>query len=275
MSSLSEDLQKVKTDIQQFRDITLRILNFIYTRNDNMLLRTKTMKTSLFILLIFSFAFWGCKEKSNPVQENIDGTFVIAGKIENYSNNFTGIYSMGCNPIETEIKGDGSFTIKIPIPDDICLATHVPYNDVIVINGDTTYFIDSINISNKNVKYTRYDLYAKSSSKISYSLPLNLAKITNPSNFAAEGDYYISYYFFTESCVVKGYAEYRIVTSDSTKSIVTEYNINVTKGWNKVITKFIHQDIYKSVYEVTEIKVNQGSWIIGARDAFTNLSERF
>ncbi|MDP3148589.1 MAG: hypothetical protein Q8N83_05610 [Ignavibacteria bacterium] len=29
MSSLSEDLQKVKTDIQQFRDITVRVLNYI------------------------------------------------------------------------------------------------------------------------------------------------------------------------------------------------------------------------------------------------------
>jgi len=29
MSSLSEDLQKTKSDIQQFRDITSRVLNYI------------------------------------------------------------------------------------------------------------------------------------------------------------------------------------------------------------------------------------------------------
>ncbi|NOZ45767.1 MAG: hypothetical protein GXO79_03195 [Chlorobi bacterium] len=234
------------------------------------------MKKYLFLTAIISLVFLRCGEDSNPIDNENDGSLLVAGKVSNFSGNFDRIYT-SCFPfsdsllkVESEIKTDGSFNLNIPVPSGNYLSNYSPVNRVSVINGDSIIYIDSIHIQDNNLKYIRYDLFAQSSTPITYSLEINLAEITNPSALAEVGNYYISYYYFNSNTKVEGYYKLKIVTADSSREFITEFNVNTKIGWNKLLTKFKSEVPNKSVYEVTDITTDQGNWIIGASGSFSN-----
>ncbi len=239
------------------------------------------MKIYLFFTVIISLVFIRCSADSNPIENEDHSSLFVTGKVYNFSGNFDKVYT-SCFPnsdsllkIESEIKNDGSFNFKIPVPSENYLYSYTPFNYILVINGDSSIFIDSVYIVDSQLKYIRYDLFAQSTSRITYALPINLAKITNPSEFAKVGDYFISYYYFNAQTIIQGYYKWRVVTPDSSREIITEYNINTKIGWNKVITKFESDNNKKAIYSVTDIEVEQGDWIIGAKDSFSNAVRRF
>ncbi len=239
------------------------------------------MKNILFLIVIISIVFFRCSEESNPIKDGNDGSLLIAGKVSDFSGNFNKVYT-SCFPnsdslstVESAIEVDGSFNLIIPIPSENHLHSYTPFNYTSVINGDSSIFIDSIYIVDNLLKYIRYDLFAQSNSGITYSLPINLATITNPSEFAKVGDYFISYYYFNSQTKIQGYYTWRVVIPDSSREIITEFNVNTKIGWNKVITKFKSDNANKAIYEVTDIDDEQGDWIIGANDSFSNVVRRF
>lgn len=239
------------------------------------------MKRYLFLIVIISLVFLRCSEDSNPINNGNDGSLLVAGKVSNFSGNFNKVYT-SCFPnsdslltVESEIEVDGSFNLSIPLPLENHLYSYTPLNYISVINGDSSIFIDSIYIVDSRLKYIRYDLFAQSTSSITYSLPINLAKVTNPGEFAKVGDYFISYYYFNSQTKIQGYYKWRVVIPDSSREIITEFNINTKIGWNKVITKFKSENANKAIYEVTDIDDEQGDWIIGANDSFSNAVRRF
>lgn len=234
------------------------------------------MKNLLYLFVFLLLTYTGCSKDLNPINNENDGSLVISGKINNFSGNFNKVYtnsypySDSINTINSEISTDGSFYLRIQLPSENKLSTYTPFNNILVINGDSSIFIDSINIVDSQLKYIRYDLYAQSSSRITYALPINLAKLSIHGEFAKVGDYFISYYYFNSQTRIQGYYKWRVVTSDSSREIITEFNINTKIGWNKVITKFKSEKANKAIYEVTDIDVEQGDWIIGASDSFSN-----
>lgn len=239
------------------------------------------MKKYLFLIVIISLVFLRCSEDSNPIVNGEDSSLLIEGKVSNYGGYFDKVYT-SCYPdsdssltVESEIKADGSFNLSIPIPLENHLYSYTPFDHVSVINGDSSIFIDSIYIVDSRLKYTRYDLFAERAGSITYSLPINLARITNPGEFAKAGDYFISYYYFNSQTKIQGYYRWRVVATDSSREIKTEFNINTKIGWNKVITKYKSENANTAIYEVTDIDDGQGEWIIGANDSFPNAVRRF
>jgi hypothetical protein len=234
------------------------------------------MKKYLFFILIISLVFIRCNEDSNPFENENDSSLFVSGKVNNFSGNFNKIYT-SCFPnldslltVGAEIKNDGSFNLNIPVPSENHLLSYTPINRISVINGDSIIFIDSIQIEDFNLKYLRYDLFAQSSTPITYSLDISLAKITNLGELAKVDDYYISYYYFDSNTKVKGYYKLKIVTADSSREFITELNVNTKIGWNKLLTRFKSETPNESVYEVTDIQTEQGNWIIGATGSFSN-----
>lgn len=239
------------------------------------------MKKYLFFIVIISFVFIRCNEDSNPFENENDSSLFVSGKVNNFSGNFNKVYT-SCFPnsdsmltVEAEIKNDGSFNLNIPVPSENHLSSYTPVNRISVINGDSIIFIDSIQIENINLKYLRYDLFAQSSTPITYSLDISLAKITNPGELAKVDDYYISYYYFDSNTKVKGYYKLKIVTADSSREFITEFNVKTKIGWNKLLTRFKSESSNKSVYEVIDIQTEQGNWIIGATGSFSNSVYKF
>jgi hypothetical protein len=96
---------------------------------------------------------------------------------------------------------------------------------------------------------------------------LNLAKITTIGESAKVGDYYISYYYANSQTTIQGY--YRVVASSWSYESTIYYNINIKKGWNRIITRYVNGDAMKPIYVVNEIGADQGDWIIGAKDNFS------
>lgn len=239
------------------------------------------MKKYLYIVVIISLHFLSCNKESNPIDNGNDNSLLIAGKVSNFNGNFNKVYtysSPNAVPLITsdaEIKSDGSFNLTIPLPTESQLYSYTPFNYISVINGDSSIFIDSIHIVHSQLKYIRYNLFAQSTSNITYALPINLARLTNPGEYAKIGDYFISYYYFNSQTSIQGYSKWRVVTSDSARDIITEFNINTKIGWNKVITKFKSENSNKAIYEVTEIDTELGDWLIGASDSFSNAVRRF
>jgi hypothetical protein len=234
------------------------------------------MKKHLFLIVIISLVFFSCSEDSNPIINVYDGSLLIEGKVSNFSGNFNKIYT-SCFPdsdslltTESEIMNDGSFSMKIPVPSENHISSYTPVNRISVINGDSIIFIDSIQIEDNNFKYIRYDLYAQSSAPITYSLDISMAKITNPGEFAKVDDYYVSYYYFNSNTKIKGYYKLKIISADSSREFITEFNVNTNVGWNKLLTLFKSETPNKSIYEVTEIPAEQGNWIIGVSGSFSN-----
>lgn len=240
------------------------------------LLGSYIMKKYLFLIVMSSIVFIQCNEESNPINDENDASLLVAGTVSNFSGNFDRIYT-SCFPIsdsllkvESEIKTDGSFNFSIPVPSGNHLSHYSPINRVSLINGDSIIFIDSIQIEDINLKYIRYDLFAQSSTPVTYSLDISLAKITNPGELATVDDYYISYYYFNSITILKGYYKLKIVSTDSSREIITEFNANTKVGWNKLLTRFKSETPNKSIYEVTDIPTEQGNWIIGATGSFSN-----
>jgi hypothetical protein len=238
------------------------------------------MKKYLFFIVVISLISIQCSEDTNPINIEDDGSLVVVGKINNFSGNFNKIYTT-CFPksdslqIESIIQSDGSFNIKIPTPLENQLLYYTRYSSVTVNNGDSTIFYDSTNIVDNNLKYIRYDLYAQSSSGITYSLPLNLAKLTMIGEYAKVGDYFISHYYFDTKTKIQGYYKWRVTANDTSYEAITNFNINTKIGWNMVITKFVSESNNKSFFEVTDINIEEGDWIIGAIHSFKNAERRF
>jgi hypothetical protein len=235
------------------------------------------LKIYFFFTIIISVIFLQCGENSIPIENENDGSLFIHGRVvSNYSSNFNKVYTStfpngdSLLKIESEIELDSSFNLKIPVPAENHLSSYTPVNHIQVINGDSIIVIDSIHFTDQNFKYIRYDLYVESSNGITYSLSINLAEFANPTGFAVVGDFYVSYYYFNSENSINGYYKMRIVTADSSREFITNFNINTKVGWNKVVTKFISEVPNKSIYEVTDILDDQGDWIIGARGRFSN-----
>jgi len=238
------------------------------------------MKYFLYIVLVISFVFPGCKKESNPISFVNDNSLKIAGKISNYDGEAEIIYYYDLSADSTttfssNIKSDGSFNFSIPVPSDSSLHFYTPFNYISVINGDSSIFIDSINIGNSKLKYHRYDLIAQSKSPIVYGISINQAKISNQGENAKIGDYFISYYYFNLQTTIQGYSKWRVVTSDSAREIITEFSINTKVGWNKIIYTYDSNSNNKTIFKVTNINVEMGDWIIGSSDSFTNGMRRF
>jgi len=239
------------------------------------------MKKYLFLILIISFIFIQCNKESNPIDNANDGSLLILGSISNYNSNFNKIYASGFPysdsslKFETEINANGSFNLKIPVPSVNHLSSYTPFNWISIVYPNSTFLIDSIHIADSSLKYIRYDLFAQSSLPITYALEINLANITTSGELAEVGDFFISYYYFSSSTKIEGYHKLKIVTQDSTREFITEFNVNTKNGWNKLITKLKSKTANKSVYEVIDIANEQGNWLIGAIGSFLNSVWKF
>ena len=55
-----------------------------------------------------------------------------------------------------------------------------------------------------------------------------------------------------------------MITTDSTRRFIAEFNVNTKIGWNKLITTYKSDIPNKSVYKVTDIIFDQDEWIISA-----------
>jgi hypothetical protein len=238
------------------------------------------MKIYLYIILIVSLTLPGCKKESNPVDNGIDSSLKIAGKISNYNGESEILFYYNLFPDSTstftlDIKSDGSFNLNIPVPSDSTLNFYTPFNYISVINGDSSIIVDSINIGNSKLKYHRYDLMAQNKNGIVYAISLNQAKLSAQGEYAKIGDYFISYYYFNLQTTIQGYSKWRIVTADSSRELITEFSINTKVGWNKIIYTYDSDSNNKTIFKVTNIDVEKGDWIIGASDAFTPAMRRF
>jgi hypothetical protein len=238
------------------------------------------MKIQLFLIAVLSLSFLSCNKESNPVAVNNDGSLVLSGKVDdsNFDKIFTESYSYSDSLSvrdSAEIKTDGSFNLIIPPPPENRLFRYKPYNHISVINSDTTFFIDSISIADSNFKYIKVGLSAQTRTDrhgIQYSMSLNLAKITTIGEYTKVGDYYISYYYASSQTTIQGYYKWREVGSGLSRESITYYNINIKKGWNRIITRFVNDDAMKPIYVVNEISADQGDWIIGATSSFYNIT---
>jgi hypothetical protein len=236
------------------------------------------MRNITYFVLLISLSFISCNKDSNPVDDDNDGSLIISGTINDYKGGYNKVYTFYHSTsdtlkiIDSEITLDGSFNLRIPPLSDNHLSSYLPTNRIFVVNGDSSIVIDSIHIADNNLKYVRCDLMAKSDGRVSFSLPLNLAKLNNPYQL---GDYFVSYYYFNSQTRIQGYHKWRVVTQNASREIITEFNINTKKGWNKVYTKYKSESYNKSIYEVSEITTDRGDWIIGASDAFSNALWKF
>jgi hypothetical protein len=243
------------------------------------------MKIQLFLIVVLSLSFLSCNKESNPVYVNNDGSLVLSGMISGSNGVFDKIFTFSYAYPDSlsvrdsaEIKTDGSFNLIIPPPPENRLFRYKPYNHISVINSDTTFFIDSVSIADSNFKYIKVGLSAQTKATphlIQYSMPLNLAKITTIGEYAKVGDYFISYYYSSTQTTIQGYYKWRVVASGLSRESITYYNINIKKGWNKIITRYINDDDMKSIYVVNEISADEGDWIIGATSSFSNMAAWF
>jgi hypothetical protein len=236
------------------------------------------LRIQLFLIAVISLYFISCNKESNSITSNIDGSLVLSGKFSdsNFDKIFTFSYSISDSfsvHDSTEIKTDGSFNLIIPPPSENHLFPYKPYNHITVINNDTTFFIDSVRIADSNFKYIQYGLSVQARTDpqgIQYYMSLILAKITTIGEQAKVGDYYISYYYSNMQTTILGYYKWKASAPGVSYESITNYNINIKKGWNRIITRYTNNDGMNSIYEVNEISADQGDWIIGARSYFNN-----
>jgi hypothetical protein len=248
-------------------------------------MRADFMRIHLLIISVLSLTFLSCNKESNPVIVNsnpIEGSLVLSGKISDYNGVFDKIFSSSYSYSDSlsvrdsaEIKTDGSFNFIIPPPPENRLYSYKPHNQISVINSDTAFFIDSVRIADSNFKYMKVGLSAQTKAApphlIQYSMSLNLAKITTDGESGKVGDYIISYYYSNMQTTITGYFKFSEAGSGASLEIITYYNINIQKGWNKIITRYVNDDANKSIYVINEIGADQGDWIIGANN-FNNIS---
>jgi hypothetical protein len=227
------------------------------------------MKIFLYLGTFFILIFSGCGEKSNPIDPVDDGSLIISGKILNLNlTSENKIYTLSFPNqdsslrVETAVNLDSSFFLRIPVPSTDYLSHYTSYNRVSVINDDTIMIIDSIHIADSNMKYIRFHLYCQvKTPRLTYSLELVPQK--NPSEPAKVGNYYITNYYFDTETTIQGYYKIKAIAAGSVNEIITEYNVNTKKGWNKLITKFETKETYKSIYTVSNYASEPVDWIFG------------
>jgi hypothetical protein len=239
------------------------------------------MKNCISLLFIFLFSVLGCSTTSNPIESTDDRALKIKGVITNHMDNFTKVYasySPNTNPsqnIESEITADGSFELEIPEPDVSFLSDYIPQNKVFIMNGDSIISVDSIKINAGNLKYLRYSISAVSTPAISYTLPLNSAKISTIGEPPEIDNFIVSYYYFNTKTKIHGYYKWKFTTGDSCKEIITNFDINTKSGWNRILTRFEFSSSDKEIYTVKDIDEKSGDWIIGASDYFSKALYKF
>jgi hypothetical protein len=229
------------------------------------------MKKILILLSVCSL-FTSCSENLSP-KFNTEENLIIRGNIENISafNSYNKIYCYYSNLPdsfsfidESYILQNGDFNLFIPPPSASQLRTYSPYN----YNSGGTVFIDSINFSKNSVLYS--DIKFRVSNPNNIHLYANNLNLDNSAQFNV-GDFLISYYYFAEPCKINGYYKREYAQADT---IVTKYNLEVKRGWNKIVTTLIK--IYSTYngyveWEVTNSYKKKDQWEIMD---FTNLGQK-
>jgi len=217
------------------------------------------MKKFLIFLAVCGL-FSRCSENLSP-NIGTEDNLIISGNIENISdyNNFNRIYCYFNTVPDSIVLIDddyilpsGNFHLFIPPPSVSQLRLYSPYN----YNSGGTVFIDSINFSKDSVLFT--DI------KIKVSNPNNVHYFVNDLHLdsLSVGDFAISYYYFSEPCKISGYYK-RIYPN--VNMIVTKYDLEVKKGWNKIVTTLIETDSSFDGYvewEVSNQYENKDKWEI-------------
>lgn len=191
----------------------------------------------ILISLVVCILFSSCTENLSPdigTEENL----AISGNIENISNlnNYNRIYCYYNNEPDSisiiddcYIRPNGDFNLFIPPPSVFQLRIYSHYN----YNSGGTVFIDSINFSKDSVLFT--DIKFRVSNPDSVYLFVNNINIVNSEHLNV-GDLVISYYYFSEPCKINGYYKREYAQTDT---IVTKYDLEVKRGWNKVVTTVV------------------------------------
>lgn len=220
------------------------------------------MKKILILFALYCF-FSSCSENLSPDIDS-EENLIISSNIENISDysNYNRIYcyfnKLGDSISivdESNILPSGYFHLIIPPPPVSQLRMYSPYN----YNSGGTVFIDSINFSKDSVLFTDIRIKVSNPNNIHYFV--NNLHLESSLNLSV-GDFAISYYYFSETCKISGHYT-RIYPNVNV--IVTKYDLEVKKGWNKIVTTLIKTD--SSFDEYVEWKVsnqyeNKDGWEI-------------
>ncbi len=191
----------------------------------------------IIIIIAVCILFTSCSENLSP-NFNTEENLLIIGNIENIStnNSFNKIYSYYTNVSdsialidECTITQNGDFNLFMPPPTVSQFRMYSPYN----YNSGGTVFVDSISFSKDSVFFA--DIKFRVSNPDNIHFYVNNLNLDNPVQFSI-GDFVISYYYFAEPCKINGYYKREYAQSDT---IVTKYNLEVKKGWNKIITTLV------------------------------------
>jgi hypothetical protein len=221
--------------------------------------KMKKILISLAVCILFS----SCSENLSPdigTEENL----IISSNIENISNfnNYNKIYCY-YNKLpdsialidDSYILPNGDFNLFIPPHSASQLRTFSPYN----YNSGGTVFIDSINFNKDSVLFA--DIKFRASNPDNVHLFVNNLNLDNSVNLNV-GDFAISYYYFSEPCKINGYYKREYAQADT---IVTKYDLEVKRGWNKIVTILIRNYSTYNGYvewEVSNSYKNKDQWEI-------------
>jgi hypothetical protein len=232
-------------------------------------------KLSLFLLIAFTLS--SCQEDVSPTDFGSLNSFWIHATLKEHDGSFT-VVSGYTRPthdsvafIQSEIDSSGRIKLYVPTPPPHLLSSYTPLDTVMVYHGDSSLFIDDVTIHDSSLRYTRLELDVESIDPPAMGFPFNQGHLTTPHERAQVGDYYLSYYYFTSQTVIDGSFEWRVVLPDTSSRILTQYSIHTGVGWNLLMTRYSRDSANTSIYEVTNLRTEQGEWIIALRHSFPNI----
>jgi hypothetical protein len=164
----------------------------------------------------------------------------------------------------TAISEDGGFAIKLPfpVPPDSLLRKFVPEQ---LDSNEHISKHDQRGCSNLNAKYVELKLVLRDK-RIGLRQPLYCGNtFVNDDSLSRIGDYRITYCYFSQPTTISG--SYRITFRDTIlvkefrhSDFITDYNLNVTPGWNVIQTQITSDNNGTRPYTVSSTDAADKKW---------------
>ena len=203
------------------------------------------MRKKILAILLITTAGWSCKTgpaSSNEAVPTMSGT-INSWNGTDYQDILHAGVGKGSSLVEldsVQVNAGGQFTVKypFPIPPDGMLMSYT-------VSSDSTQYagsFDNILISNPNARFNSIYMFLYMN-RTHMALQLShINRYLTSDSASAVGDYLVDYYYSNQPTMISGsYRRTFYIRSFSDysryRSFVTHFNLQLERGWNRVVTR--------------------------------------